>query len=247
MISIRSLALACATSAVLASSMAVAATPVMWASDFSAPASGAPTPTAQGGLVYGYSSAIVAGGDFSFQYAQPIPDTYNNGFGLQEGSNAGTPNAYFGIAFTVPKTGTTAVSSNSKLELSGLSSVLVRAGNYAGSATTLTVVLANGKKFLTQFTDPGKDSTATAVCSANLTLPGIGGGAYDNTYPGGSAAGVNTFAIPLSSFSCSKGKLSSLMYGVTVIGVQAVASASNPSLQVAGGNADLVVQYISLK
>lgn len=230
---------ACAA-ALFASTAAVAVEPIIFASDYSSGATG--VVTAQGGLAYGYSSNLSGtGGDFSYSYAPSVPNAYNGGFGVQEKNNLGTANAYFGLAFTAPGS-TTALT---PVNLLGQARVLVRVGNYAPPATGVTVVLANGKNATTQYTDPNTDKTATAVCSASVTLPGTGGGAYDGTYPGGSANGTNTFSIPLTSFTCSKGTVATLSYTLTVVGVEMIANASNPSLAAAGALAYPVVQYVA--
>jgi len=201
---------AVATAAIAFGTAALAA-PVHFASDFTAAGT-----TAQGGDIYGYQSNLSnAGGDWQVWYSPAVANTYNYGWGQLLANQYGLSNAYFGIALTTP--GAHGAAKLPSTDISDAKTVMVHVGNYAAGSTVMTIVLANGKGVQTLYTDPNADATATSVCSADITLVGTGGGAYDYTYPGGSATGLNTYSIPLKSFKCSKGKLPN---SITVVGIQ---------------------------
>lgn len=199
-----------------------AAAPVLFGSDFVANSNGT-TFTQQNGQWYGYSSAVPSGGTaaFTFSYTNleggQAAIAYASGVYLQEQTvrTPVTANDYWGVAVTAPGSNSAVVG----MPLKGQTAIIVRGGNYTGTATTLTVVLGNGKNVGQQYLDPAQDTTATAICKANFTLVGIGG--PSTTYPGGSLTGMNTYVVPVKNFKCSKGSVTTLdSTGVTVIGVQ---------------------------
>jgi len=214
---------------------AAIASPINHASDFTASAT-----TAQGGDIYGYQSNLSnAGGDWAVWYSPPIVNTYNYGWGQLLGNLYGIPNAYFGIALTTP--GSHGAAKLPSTDISDKKTVVVHVGNYSAGSTVLSVVLGNGKGVQTPYTDPNTDATATSVCSADITLVGTGGGAYDGSYPGGSATGLNSYSIPLKSFKCSKGRMPA---AITVVGIQ-MSAAKNAALAAAYASAYPVVSEVN--
>jgi len=218
--------------------------------------------TTQGGLLYGYNScyggaaACVPGGeDWHYYYSNdPWYVTGFDEFGLMEGTN-GAPAAagsYYGLTMTAPGAvnatlvpfETTTVSSVApKVNVSDAKSILVKMGNFCGpvgcpgTANVLTVVVSNGTNTLTPYTDPRWDSTATALCSADVTLAGQGDGAFVG--PGSTARlhSMYTYKINTKSFKCTKGNLSKALSALTAVSVEvrqdknAAAMASGDGLQ----------------
>ncbi len=206
--------------------------------------------TTQGGLVYGYNScfggasACGAGGD-DWHYYYSTPDWYVAGFdefGLMNGTwgAAATPGSYYGITMTAP--GSVGATVAPKVNVSDAKYVLVKMANFCGpvgcpgTANVLTVVVSNGTKTLTPYTDPRWDTTATAVCSADATLAGQGDGA-------GPAPGANTrlhsmytYKLNVSSFKCKKGSVAKALSSLTAVSVEVRQdkNAANMAADVAG-------------
>jgi hypothetical protein len=233
----RSLALAAACSAAL--SFAAAAEdisqvtraetpPAMFGSTMTLQSSGTyngDVTTIQGGLVYGYGTAA-----FSFQFTNVQNGQsgilYSDAFQLVEGTaSAPTAADHWGVAMTGPYTNNKTSTTIQGAPITKMTHALVRMANWnVSTAQVFKVVLANGKAINSIYQDPSGDSSATAVCSALVPL--VGTGAPNGAYVGGNLTSMVTYSIPLTSFSCSKGTLTTLKAGVTVVGVELDPTAS---------------------
>jgi len=210
--------------------------------------------TAQGGAVYGYASA-----DSGWGFYFDRPDWYVSGFddyGIQEGTygqcGGGNcyPTGYVGISMTAPNTvvGLTAAATAATMNASDAKYVLIKMGNeQAGgfSGNVVTVVLSNGKKTNVAYTNPHTDTTATAVCSADVTLATVGDGMIVGPgYPNNREHGLFTYKVNLSSFKCEKGTLSKATSALTAVSIELrndknAASLYNDYVNM-GGNVELL-------
>jgi hypothetical protein len=190
-----------------------------WASDID----GNSLTTVQGGLVYGYN-----GGNWNYYYSPPAwYVTEFDEWALLQGTNGQAGVGYFGVALTAPRSvGATAAP---KMDVSDASYVVAKIGNFCniagggcpGSANVLTLVLSNGTNALNLYTDPRLDPTATAVCSADVTLAGQGDGLpVGPSFPSNRLHAMFTYKVPMSKFKCSKGSLGRATAGLTTVGVE---------------------------
>jgi hypothetical protein len=118
------------------------------------------------------------------------------------------------VAVKAPASNAAGVTSVPPVDISQASTLLIQMGNTVtpdathGNAKVFTIVLTN---------DPqgnGSSGNATATCSYDQTLATIGAG-------GPSALGVLNYAIPLASFTCSPGSMSTLQTsGITSVAVK---------------------------
>lgn len=175
--------------------------------------------TIQGGLVYGYGTPA-----YTYVYTNVTNGQagilYSDAFQLvEQTSTAPTSADHWGVAMTGPYTNTKTGTTIQGAPISKMTHMLVRMGNWnTSSAQVVSVVMANGKAINSIYQDPTGDTTATAVCSVNVPL--VGTGAPNGAYVGGALTSLVTYSIPLKSFTCSKGTLTTLESGVTVVGVQ---------------------------
>lgn len=169
---------------------------------YAAQTNGAFLHSIQGGDVYtGFGGNI----GYGF-YSSPQPDMNRTGFyNLQflAGATAPTTAGDFAfIALLAPANGTFDISTSTTL--------VIQMGNTGNPDT------ANNAKVFTVALNNGVGATApTNECAADVTLRSVG------RNQGNSALGVSTYAIPLSSFICSKGTLASLQSGgITTVAVK---------------------------
>jgi hypothetical protein len=167
---------------------------------YAAETNGAFLRSIQGGDVYtGFGGNL----DFGF-YSSPQPDMNRTGFyNLQFVAKATAPNTatdFAFIALLAPANGTFDISTSTTL--------LIQMGNtQPNNANVFTVALNNGRGA----------TAATNECEVDVPLRSVGNNVAK------SALGVSTYAIPLSSFTCSKGTLASLQSGgITTVALKVV-------------------------
>jgi hypothetical protein len=167
---------------------------------YAAQTNGAFLHSIQGGDVYtGFGGNI----GYGF-YSSPQPDMNRTGFyNLQfvAAATAPTTAADFAfIALLAPANGTFDISTSTTL--------LIQMGNtQPNNAKVFTVDLNNTKG----------TTAATNDCEVDVTLRSVGNNV------GNSALGVSTYAVPLSSFICSKGTLAALQAGgITTVAIKVV-------------------------
>jgi hypothetical protein len=173
-----------------------ASTPIAYA----AQTNGAFLHSIQNGDIYaGFGGNLIYG-----DYSSPQADMNRTGFyNLQSRATAVAPNTaadFSFIAFLAPGNGTFDISTSTTL--------LIQMGNTQPS---------NAKVFTVDLNNTKGTTAATNDCEADVTLRSTGNNV------GNSALGVSTYAIPLSSFTCSKGTLAALQSGgITTVAVKVV-------------------------
>jgi hypothetical protein len=165
---------------------------------YAAQTNGAFLHSIQGGDVYtGFGGNV----DYGF-YSSPQPDMNRTGFyNLQFVAKATAPTTAADFAFIALLAPT-----NATFDISTATTLLIQMGNTnPNNAKVFTVDLNNGVGA----------TAATNDCAADVTLRSVGNNV------GNSALGVSTYAIPLSSFTCSKGTLATLQSGgITTVAVK---------------------------
>jgi len=178
---------------------------------YSVATNGAYLHSAQGGDVYtGFGGNLTYG-----QYSSPQAAMNRTGlYTLQTQAAAAATTAadYTYVAVLAPGDAT--------VDISQAATLLIQMGNTVtqsatgGNANVFTVDINNGKG----------TTAATGDCSYNQTLAAVG------TNVTLTALGARTYAIPLSSFTCSTGTLATLQSaGITTVAVKIVGN-NNPNI-----------------
>jgi hypothetical protein len=160
---------------------------------YAAQTNGAYLHSIQGGDVY-----TGFGGNLIFgEYSSPQDHMNRSGFyNLQSRATAVAPNTaadYSYIAFLAPLNGT--------FDISTATTLLIQMGNTLPNKSNVFTVDLNNAAGAT---------ASTNDCAADVTLRSVG-------------TGVGTYALPLSSFTCSKGTLAALQSGgITTVAVKVV-------------------------
>ena len=170
--------------------------------------------TNEGGPLWAFSTA----GVWSYQYCNICFGdgqnglNYGPGFYIQFGTNYGYAVGHFGVAMSGP------TATKGAYALDGAKSLIISIADWAAvpDPRTFTVVLSDGTASANN--DPTTDSTAKHICSADVVEPvhAQNASATDANGVHGSGSGLVTFKMPLSSFKCSKGKISDLSKITTV-------------------------------
>jgi hypothetical protein len=170
-----------------------ASTPIAYA----AQTNGAFLRSIQNGDIYaGFGGNLIYG-----DYSSPQADMNRTGFyNLQSRATAVAPNTaadFSFIAFLAPGNGT--------FDISTAETLLIQMGNTTPN---------NSKVFTVNLNNTVGNTASTNDCSTDVTLRTVGASAK-------SALGVSTYAIPLSSLTCSKGTLAALKTGgITTVAVK---------------------------
>ena len=167
--------------------------------------------SAQGGDVYtGFGGNLIYGQYSSSQAAMNRTGLYT--LQTQAAAAATTSGDYTYVAVLAP--------GNATVDISQAATLLIQMGNTVtqsatgGNAHVLTVDINNGKG----------TTAATGDCSYNQTLAAVGNNVTLT------AVGARTYAIPLSSFTCTVGTLATLQSaGITTVAVKIVGN-NNPSI-----------------
>ncbi|MGB9150613.1 MAG: hypothetical protein WCB36_10245 [Burkholderiales bacterium] len=166
---------------------------------YAAQTNGAFLRSIQGGDVYaGFGGNLIYG-----DYSSPQADMNRTGFyNLQSRATAVAPNTaadFSYIAVLAPLNGT--------FDISTATTLLIQMGNTTPN---------NSNVFTVDLNNAVGATAATNDCAADVTLRSVGAGPK-------SALGVSTYAVPLSSFTCSKGTLAALQSGgITTVAVKVV-------------------------
>ena len=186
---------------------------------YSAQTNGAYLHSLQGGDVY-----TAQGGSWFYSatnggYSSPQAAMNNTGlyiFQEKAGTAAPTTSADFlQVAVSAPGDGT--------VDISQAANLVIQMGN----SVTPASAVGNANVFTVEISNQVGSTAPTGDCTFNQTLSEVGANVAG---PPGSALGVRTYVIPLSSFSCATGTLATLQSsGITVVAVK-ILGAHNPNL-----------------
>lgn len=223
---------------------------VMFASDFHTYAGATHSPyihSLQSGDLIGFNSA-----SYTFSFSSSATNiAYDDYYTLQFAAGTTFANAstdYFGMTIQSPLShGATAAV---PLPITNASNLIIRMGNIItpnataknGQAKVFTLELNNANQ---------QNLNATAICDVNVTLNSVG---PNSTYVLGGVTqttqnGLWTYTIPLSSFTCSKGSITTLKTtGVTDVAIKILGN-ENPGVKHAtnGGLDAMAVSYIAFQ
>lgn len=192
--------------------------------------------TAEGGNVYSFFN-----GNFGYQWGLGENANYikqRQAYGVQGGTSsaASTSSSNFGLAIRSP------ANSTSGIDISQSSSMVIQMGNgtatdaYANSPMVFTVLLNAGTQ--------NSDYSWPTTCSYDQTLttgsrPGTGQAGWGTPY------GLQSYTIPLSSFTCSSGTLSAAQSGLKEVVVKIVGGKDATASAIASNSALLQVGHIA--
>lgn len=192
--------------------------------------------TAEGGNVYSFFT-----GNFGYQWGLGENANYikqRQAYGVQGGTSvaASDSTSSFGLAIRSP------ANSSSGIDMSQSSSMVIQMGNgtatdaFANSPMVFTVVLNAGTQ--------NSDYSWPTSCSYDQTLttgsrPGTGQAGWGTPY------GLQSYTIPLSSFTCTSGTLSAAKSGLKEVVVKVVGGKDSTASAVASNSALLQVGHIA--
>ncbi len=166
-------------------------------------------------------------GNFGYgNYSSPQTDMNRTGvYTIQAQAAATKPSTasdYVQLILLAPGNGT--------FDISQAATLLIQMGNAFVPSTAIPTG-PNANVFTVDLSNPANGGAATADCAYDQTLAAPLG---PNQSP--SALGVRTYAIPLSSFTCSTGTLAALQAsGVTTVAVKVLGN-KNPALVASEGD-----------